>query len=160
VLTGIAHSAICVPDVEAATEWYERVLGLRVLSPPYRMTGDAIERDMGELIPSPVVVKAAILGIGADDRVLEVIEYPASEKEAVQPTDITRPGLTHVGLLCDDVRETRSQLERRGVRFLTADIAEVAGLRSTWFEDPWGVVFILLEKSHPDRPYWRQHGMG
>lgn len=157
-LTGLAHTAICVPDVDAATQWYAEVLGLTVLSPPYRMAGAAIESDMGELVPAPVVVKAAILGLGADDRVLELIEYPGLDNpppEGGRP-DITRPGLTHVGLTCDDIQATRGRLEEHGVEFLTQEIAEVAGLRSTWFVDLWGVVFILLEKSDPSRPYWRQ----
>ena len=64
MLTGLAHTAICVPDVEAACRWYTDVLGLRVLSPPYRMEGAEIEADMGELVPSPVVVTAAIVGFG------------------------------------------------------------------------------------------------
>jgi catechol 2,3-dioxygenase-like lactoylglutathione lyase family enzyme len=92
MLTGLAHTAVCVPDVDAAVEWYTTVLGLRVLSPPYRMTGAAIEQDMGE-----------------------------------------------------------------GVTFLTSGIADVAGVRTTWLCDPWGVAFILVEKRHADRPYWRQH---
>jgi hypothetical protein len=36
-------------------------------------------------------------------------------------------------------------------------VADVAGLRTTWFHDPWGTVFILIEKRHQDRPYWGQH---
>ena len=76
MLTGFAHAAVCVPDVRDATRWYSEVLGLRVLSPQYEMTGDAIERDMGELVPSPVAVTAAIMGLDADDHVLELIEYP------------------------------------------------------------------------------------
>ena len=70
MITGLAHTAVCVPDVDAAVRWYETVLGLRVLS-----TG----------------------------------------------------------------------------------IADVAGVRTTWFRDPWGITFILVEKHHADRPYWRQH---
>jgi len=159
MFTGFAHAAICVPDVEEATRWYSEVLGLQVLSPPYEMAGAAIERDMGELVPSPVVVKAAIVGLGADDHVLELIEYPKAPGPAVEPGRpvITRPGLTHVGLVCDDLATTRNELEARGVEFLTAGIAEVAGLRTTWFHDPWGTVFILLEKRLEDRPYWRQY---
>ena len=160
MLTGFAHAAVCVPDVEEATRWYSEVLGLRVLSPPYEMTGEAIERDMGELLPSPVVVKAAIVGLGADDHVLELIEYPNSdvpEGPGGRP-GITDHGLTHVGLVCDDVESTRKELELRGVAFLTAGIADVAGLRTTWFHDPWGTVFILVQKRHHDRPYWKQHG--
>jgi catechol 2,3-dioxygenase-like lactoylglutathione lyase family enzyme len=158
MFTGFAHAAVCVPDVEEATRWYSEVLGLQVLSPPYRMAGAAIERDMGELVPSPVVVKAAIVGLGADDHVLELIEYPEARGPAAEPgrPDITQPGLTHVGLVCDDLATTRKELEARGVEFLTAGIAEVAGLRTSWFHDPWGTVFILVEKRLEDRPYWRQ----
>jgi len=77
VITGLAHTALHVADVDAAVAWYHDVLGLTVLSPPYRMEGDAITRDMGELLPAPVVVKAAIVGVDdGSDRVIEVIEYP------------------------------------------------------------------------------------
>jgi catechol 2,3-dioxygenase-like lactoylglutathione lyase family enzyme len=158
VLTGLAHSAICVPDVEAATRWYTDVLGLHVLSPPYRMEGDQIERDMGELVPSPVVVTAAIVGFAPDDRVLELIEYPAADiaSNADDGPSVTRVGITHIGMVCDDIGATRAELETRGVEFLTAGIADVAGLKTTWCHDPWGTVIILLEKSRPSRPYWGQ----
>lgn len=36
VITGLAHTGVCVPDCEAAVAFYRDVLGLRVLSPPYR----------------------------------------------------------------------------------------------------------------------------
>jgi hypothetical protein len=48
-------------------------------------------------------------------------------------------------------------LEERGVEFLTNGIADVAGLRTTWFRDPWNAVFILMQKGRDDRPYWRQY---
>jgi catechol 2,3-dioxygenase-like lactoylglutathione lyase family enzyme len=158
VLTGFAHTAICVPDVEAAVRWYSDVLGLRVLSPPYRMEGPQIQHDMGELVPSPVVVTAAIVGFGKDDRVIELIEYPAADVEPAGPgrPSLTRVGITHIGILCDDLRATRQDLETRGAEFLTAGIADVAGLKTTWCRDPWGTVIILLEKSEGDRPYWGQ----
>ncbi len=159
MLTGFAHAAVCVPDVEAATRWYTEVLGLAVLSPPYEMSGAAIEEDMGELLPAPVVVRAAIVGLGGDDHVLELIEYPnAPNKDSLggRP-DLTRTGLTHVGLVCTDIEGTRRLLEERGVGFLTEGIADVADLRTTWFTDPWGTVFILVEKRHDDRAYWHQY---
>jgi catechol 2,3-dioxygenase-like lactoylglutathione lyase family enzyme len=160
VLTGVAHTAVCIPDIDEAVTWYTEVLGLRVLSPPYRMEGDAIERDMRELVPPPVVVTAAIVGLEPHDRVLELVEYPnVSGRPARDPKDasITDLGITHVGLVCDDIDRTRAELESRGVDFLTSGIADVAGLRTAWFRDPWGVVFILVQKGHPDRPYWHQH---
>ena len=158
MLTGLAHSAICVPDVEAATRWYADVLGLRVLSPPYRMEGEQIERDMGKLVPSPVVVTASIVGFAEDDRVLELIEYP-SARVAPAGSDrpsVTKVGITHIGMVCEDIAATRAELEARGVEFLTTEIADVAGLKTTWCHDPWGTVIILLEKSREARPYWGQ----
>jgi hypothetical protein len=122
------------------------------------MEGAAIERDMGELVPSPVVLTAAIVGFGRDDRVLELIEYPATpipQPDNDRPS-VTRSGITHVGMLCDDIDITRANLEAKGVTFLTSGIAEVAGLRTTWCHDPWGTVIILMEKRRDGLPYWGQ----
>jgi catechol 2,3-dioxygenase-like lactoylglutathione lyase family enzyme len=159
VITGIAHTALHVSDVDAAVAWYRDVLGLTVLSPPFRMEGDAITRDMGALLPEPVVVKAAIVGTGdGSDRVIEVIEYPSVRLEPPRPAVVTRLGFTHVGLLCDDVADTRAELETKGVRFLVDGVADVAGVRTTWLADPWENVFILVEKvRRPGDAYYRQY---
>jgi catechol 2,3-dioxygenase-like lactoylglutathione lyase family enzyme len=161
VITGIGHTAVHVADVDEAIGWYRDVLGLAVLSPPYLMEGDAIAADMAELLPAPVSVKAAIIGVDdSGDRVLEVIEYPAvATNAAPAPANVTRLGFTHVMLLCDDVAATRRTLEAKGVVFMVNGVADVAGLRTTWFADPWQNVFILVEKvKHPDRAYYRQYG--
>ena len=158
MITGVAHTGVCVPDCEAAVAFYRDVLGLRVLSPPYVMDGDAIRDDMGELIGDPAM-KAAIVGFDGDgDRVLEVIEYLRADEgvHGSPRAGLTEFGLSHVGLICEDIEATRAELEDRGVRFLVDGIAEVARVRTTWFADPWGVVFILVEKSRPQRPYFAQ----
>ncbi|MDP9333169.1 MAG: VOC family protein [Actinomycetota bacterium] len=159
MITGLAHTAVHVADVDAAVAWYRDVLGLMLLSPPYRMEGEAISRDMGELLPMPVVVKAAIVGVDdGTDRVIEVIEYPSVTTGSPTPPDVTRLGFTHVGLLCDDVVASRAALEAKGVSFLVEGVADVAGVHTTWFADPWNNVFILVEKvRHPDRAYYRQY---
>jgi catechol 2,3-dioxygenase-like lactoylglutathione lyase family enzyme len=159
MITGLAHTAVHVDDVDAAVAWYRDTLGFAVLSPPYEMAGDAITADMGELLPQPVVVKAAIVGVDdSGDRVIEVIEYPNVEAASPANANITTLGFTHVALLCDDAAATRAELEARGVRFLVSGVADVAGLRTTWFADPWQNVFILVEKvRRPDRPYYRQY---
>ena len=69
---------------------------------------------------------------------------------------MTRVGITHIGMLCDDIGATRAELESRGVEFLTTGIADVAGLQTTWCHDPWGTVIILMEKSKDAHPYWGQ----
>src|ERR1700756_4954768 len=123
------------------------------------MDGEAIRDDMGQLVSDPAM-KAAIVGFdGGGDRVLEVIEYLRADGEPHQTrTHLTEPGLSHIGLICDDIDAPRAELERRGVRFLVDGIADIAGVRTTWFADPWGVVFILVEKRKPQRPYFAQLG--
>ncbi|MCV7378552.1 lactoylglutathione lyase-like lyase [Mycobacterium alsense] len=158
MITGLAHSGVCVPDCEAAVAFYRDVLGLRVLSPPYVMSGNAIRDDMGELVSDPSM-KAAIVGFPGDgDRVLEVIEYLKADgaEGPGRRGALTEHGLSHVGLVCEDIDATRAELERKGVRFLVSGIADVARVRTTWFADPWGVVFILVEKTRPERPYFSQ----
>ena len=101
MITGLAHSGVCVPDCEAAVAYYRDVLG---------------------------------------------------------SAGLADPGLTHIGLICDDLGETRKTLEDKGVRFLADGIADIAGVRTAWFADPCGVVFILVEKGKPERPYFAQFG--
>jgi catechol 2,3-dioxygenase-like lactoylglutathione lyase family enzyme len=158
MLQGIAHTAVCVPDVESAARWYADVLGLAVLSPPYLMEGAEIEADMAGLVPSPVAIKAAIIGTAdGGDRVLEVVEYPRARGSwRDNAPSVIDYGYTHVGLVCDDVEATRADLERKGVQFLTDGVASVAGLKTTWFVDPWDNVFILMSKRDPAKPYYRQ----
>ena len=150
MITGLAHSGVCVPDCEAAVAYYRDVLGFTVLSPPYVMDGDAIRADMGELLDDPAM-KAAIVGFGDDgDRVLEVIEYlRADGNDARGSAGLADPGLTHIGLICDDLGETRKTLEDKGVRFLADGIADIAGVRTAWFADPWGVVFTSSRRASP-----------
>ncbi len=158
MITGLAHTGVCVPDCEAAVEFYRDVLGLQVLSPPYVMAGNAIRDDMGELVSDPTM-KAAIVGLPGDgDRVLEVIEYLNVDGSERAGRALTDHGLSHVGLICADIDETRAELEGKGVRFLVSGIADVARVRTSWFVDPWGIVFILVEKSRPERPYFAQWG--
>ena len=83
--------------------YYRDVLGFTVLSPPYVMDGDAIRADMGELLDDPAM-KAAIVGFGDDgDRVLEVIEYLRADGGDARREGLADRGLTHVGLICDDL---------------------------------------------------------
>ena len=156
--------------MEAAVAWYRDVLGLTVLSPPYLMEGEAIAQDMGELVPSPRM-KAEIVGFGEDgDRVLEVIEYPDTPhapplchaprqgSPARSRAPLTDHGLTHVALLCDDIDTTRTTLETPRRALPHHGYRRCARLRTTWIEDPWGVVFIVVESRVPDRRYFAQYG--
>jgi predicted enzyme related to lactoylglutathione lyase len=59
--------------------------------------------------------------------------------------------------VCDDIDAMRERVESRGATLLVDGVAELAGLRTTWFRDPFGVVFILMQKRDLSRPYYRQY---
>lgn len=156
-IQGLAHAGICVPDLDEAVAWYTSVLGLELLSPPVRLEGAEIEADMGELVPG-IVLRGAILGLpAAGDHVLELLEYPKHPGRP-RPPDwrITDHGCSHLGLVCDDLAATRARLEAQGVEFLTRGCADIVGLRTSWFRDPFGLVYILMQKRDPAQPYYAQ----
>ena len=129
-----------------------------VLDADSLMTGDAIDEDMGELVDKPVAVKVAIVGFEQSDHVIEIIEYPNQppSTDHAGELDLTAVGPSHIGLLCDDVEAERARLAEAGVEVLVSGIASIARLRTIWFRDPWGIVFILLEKERTGRAYWNQ----
>jgi catechol 2,3-dioxygenase-like lactoylglutathione lyase family enzyme len=94
VITGVAHTGVCVPDCEAAVAFYRDVLGFSVLSPPYVMDGDAIRRDMGELMPDPAM-KAAIVGFG-DRRVPQLFHSLRAQHERRQLDPVHPRGPDHL----------------------------------------------------------------
>ena len=156
-IRSLAHVGICVSDLDEAVAWYTSVLGLELLGPPVSLEGAEIEADMGELVPG-IALRGAILGFGATgDHVIELLEYP---KHPGRPRrsdwSITDHGCSHLGFVCDDLAATRAQLEAHGVEFLTRGSADIVGLRTTWFRDPWGLVYILMQKRDPARPYFAQ----
>jgi len=157
MITGVAHTGVCVPNVDEAVAWYTQVLGLQLIAGPALLEGETIEQDMGELVPG-IALKAAILGFDdSGDRVLEVIEYPKTPgRPRAADASITDHGFSHVGLICDDIAKTRAELEARGVQFLTKGIASIAGLKTTWFRDRYGLVYILMEKGVTAKPYYQQ----
>ena len=122
VLTGFAHTAVCVPDVRGG-----RQLVLRGPRPPGAVAavphgGRArSSRTWASSSRHPSSSRRPSSGFGADDRVIELIDYPAADVAPPEPgrPSVTRVGITHVGMLCDDIGATRAELEGRGVEFLT-----------------------------------------
>jgi hypothetical protein len=46
------------------------------------------------------------------------------------------------------------------VRLVTRGTAQITGLETGWFEDPYGIAFILMERSAKQLGYFRQWASG
>ncbi len=98
MISGLAHVAVCVSDCEAAVAWYESVLGLTVLSPPYLMTGQAITDDMAELLGGrPVEVKASLVGFADEACVFQQRRDPFDAKRWTATTPAAGDVMVHRG---------------------------------------------------------------
>ena len=120
MISGLAHTAVHVADVEAAVAWYRDVLGMTCCHRRTGWTAMQITADMGELVPSPVV------GEGRDRRVARRARSRArshrvperrrrGRERALRRCSSTTASPTS-RLVCDDVAATRRALEAKGVR--------------------------------------------
>ena len=105
------------------------------------------------------MVHAAIVGVSDDDdRVIEVIEYPARPAGAPTDPSVLELGFTHVGLVCDDIDATRAGSRPRACASSPPASPTSRACAPRGSRDPWDNVFILLEKrARPDAPYYRQY---
>jgi lactoylglutathione lyase len=124
-LAGVAHVGIRVHDLERSLAFY-RVLGF--------------EKTLGPVGPEPVAILVHPSGI----EINLVLNAPAMETPNVlMDVPVKAPGITHVALVCPDIRAAVRTLAAAGfpprgelVRFPT-------GAEAVFVRDPDGVVIEL-----------------
>lgn len=134
-VTAMAHTGVCVADVDEAVA-YRDVLGMTMAVTALSRVGRSDPTGHGEDVPG-LSLKAAIVGFDRSDHVLRARRIPHHTGHQISRR-LNDSGISHLGLLCDDLAITRAELEDRGVRFLTSGLAGIAGLRTTWSPIPTG----------------------
>lgn len=124
-ITGLHHVAILVPDLDAATAWFERVLGARRLSAVDHRDAIGIFAIILEIPGMPGVLQLrrsdAALPEGYDPLTLEVADDAALQDWA---THLEALGVSHSGILA---KRTGSAVELPApgggiLRFYTAPV--------------------------------------
>jgi len=151
MIIGIHHTAISVPDIEKAIEFYSGVLGFEVV--------EEGEWEQG----NPTI--NAILNVGdcaakqrmlkAPNAYIELFEYK-TPKGADQ--DANRPvcdhGYTHFCLQVTDIQSEYERLQNAGMRF-HAPPQNMETCHATYGRDPFGNVIEIYEifsDVHPGLP--------
>jgi catechol 2,3-dioxygenase-like lactoylglutathione lyase family enzyme len=127
------HVALSVGDLDAAAGWYREVLGLR----------DVVEYPVGE-------DGAKAMMLERDGFAVELFWSPGSRPRVPPPDPVAalaQRGLTHVGLVVADVRQTYEELRRRGVTFVVPPTEHVEGVPVAFFRDPEGNLFELFPRA-------------
>lgn len=122
------HIGIAVGDLAQALAFYRDALGLEV-EPP-------------EEVPSQRV-RAHFVPVG--DATLELLEPTASDSPIAKFIEKRGPGVHHLTLRVDDIRETLGRLKARGVRLIDEAPREGAGGALIAFVHPASTHGVLVE---------------
>jgi catechol 2,3-dioxygenase-like lactoylglutathione lyase family enzyme len=123
----IRHIALCVKDIDATADFYEKALGLKRTEKHEGKTAWSIYMSDGEVN-------------------LALLQYKSDVGSGVQPGYV---GIHHFGFQCDDMPAQQKQIEKAGGKFFF-DLGdpEDDGFERK-FRDPNGIVFDINWKGWP-----------
>ena len=120
----LEHIGLAAQDTTALMDWYQRVLGARVI-----YTGAQV----------PIAYFVELPG-GA------WFEIYQGNYSVSQTADNTLQGLRHIALRVESIDAAKIELERKGVRFTENVKPAGGGGRVLFFQDPEGNLLHLVER--------------
>ncbi|HPG25255.1 MAG: VOC family protein [Spirochaetaceae bacterium] len=149
--TRLSHININCSDLDASSDWYQRVLGVTTVAPraePPPAPG------AGFGFPGDCRYRADFLAVGgrADAYILDLLEW-------FEPAPVGRPlaeanhlGAFRMAFMVDDAKESCAELDRLGVPHsgpcwleMGPDVPIEGGLNAVFFRDPDGTCLELIE---------------
>jgi len=173
-LRGAEHMGFTVPNIDAACEFFETVIGAQVL-----FSAGSFKDDDGDWMKQHVNVhlRAKIKEYRylrcATGTNLEIFEYESPDQDLTPPKNSDIGG-HHIAFYVDDIDAAIAHLKAHGVRVLgeptKMTTGNTAGLTWVYFLTPWGMQLELVSENglayekqsktllwHPkypaDRPY-------
>ncbi|MGO3135086.1 MAG: VOC family protein [Agrococcus casei] len=145
-LRGSDHIGITVPDMDAAHDFFVRVLGAdHVYSLPGKDGDDDWMQRQLDVHPRTKIIEIRFYRLGNGSN-FEVFTYDAADGQADMPRNSDIGG-HHVALYVDDMDAAVAHLRREGVAVLGEPIysaGPAAGQRWVYFTAPWGMNFELV----------------
>lgn len=142
MIHGIDHTAISVPDMDSALEFYRDVLGFEVLFEAGWPVGAKPLDDLVGLRDSSS--KVAMIRLG--DTKIEVFEYQTPD---AQPQDPRRPvndhGYTHICLKVTGIDQEYARLRDAGMVFNSPPV-DLGTSHCVYGRDPFGNTIELIEE--------------
>jgi catechol 2,3-dioxygenase-like lactoylglutathione lyase family enzyme len=146
LVSAVESVGFTVSDLDAAVEWYTRVLDFRVLDRAEH-AGEALERSTGVFGSR---VRTARLSLG-DER-LELVEYLAPQGRPIPPDWRSHDHwFQHIAIVVPDVGRAYRHLREHGVRHASAGPQRLpdwnpnaGGISAFYFKDPDGHVLEVI----------------
>jgi catechol 2,3-dioxygenase-like lactoylglutathione lyase family enzyme len=144
----LTHVGLTVPDVEAAADWYESVLGFErvrdlVTVRPEEFEGETAADFLGEFAEMKQIQLAAGNGVG-----LELFEFDGTGERA--DPDPFAPGYFHVCVVDPDIEGLAARIADHGGEHYSAVRAVFDGqpYELTYCRDPWGNLVEVFSHAH------------
>jgi catechol 2,3-dioxygenase-like lactoylglutathione lyase family enzyme len=136
------HTGQVVTDLERSKRFYQEVFGFK---PWYEISPDDDATAKLSCLTPPLGVTASYLTL--DGFVLELLHYSAPGATApFRPRTMNEPGLTHLSISVDDVRDTAQRATRYGGQIVEESDVGVA----IFIRDPDGQLLELLPVAYRD----------
>ena len=123
----IHHVAIICSDYEKSKQFYVDVLGFPIIQETFRKERNSYKLDLKV----------------SETEQIELFSFPNPPQRVNSPEAC---GLRHLAFEVDDIEESISQLQAKGVQFEDIRIDEITGKRFTFFKDPDNLPLELYEK--------------
>ncbi len=165
---GVHHVGLTVPDIEAAIDFFQSILGARPLARIGRVEADGawMQRYLG-VDATARIEKMAVLRL-ANGANLELFEYSVDKQTRTPPANSDIGG-HHLAFQVADIDAAAAALRARGVDVMDGPTligdGDLAGLRWIYFRAPWGLFLEFVSISGPlgheartSEPLWSPAG--
>ena len=147
---GVDHIGLTVPDLEAAHDFFVRVLGCEYLYRlgPFQDPGHWMSEHLG--VGDRTVMRQLRFYRLGGQAIFEVFAYEAADQAVVPPRN-SDVGGHHVALYVEDLDVAVAALRAEGITVLgepTASRGPSEGQRWVYFLAPWGMQFELVSYPH------------
>ena len=150
MILAFAHPGLVVPDLDAASRFYEAMFGFRVIGEEGWSESPEADRAVG-------LRGSATRGLmmAGHNCFLELWEYSAPPQSAPAPASLGahETGIRHLAFYVDDCRAEYARLIELGGQALGEPMDVGGGIYAAYARDPFGNIIELCEvtsaKEHP-----------
>ena len=152
-IRGIDHLGIYVPDMEAATRFFQEAFGARIIYISLTTSDPALDLDaagLGEklgIAPKSVMKAQRFIDLGKGPD-LELFEIQApNQKESIGTSDF---GINHFAVYADDIEAAVTRFEQAGGRMLFRPspigfpTEQGEGVQHCYGATPWGMTIEFM----------------
>lgn len=147
---GLAHVGLTVPDIEAAIDWYQNILGFTHIDGPHTITASEgyAGRQAVNLLGDFETMRLAHLATGNQIGV-ELFEFESTVGESVP--DVSGPGLFHLCVIDPDVEGLAARIDEHGGDHYS-EVWQIfeddENYSLTYCRDPFGNLLEIYSHSH------------